>query len=472
MLSRSSWVAFGLFLGLILSFQTCFLSQAQSVDFQQDKYLPVSGVRLEKKNQLLVTQTKLVGISRESRLRIARIDSSLRRYWADSARLGSWYMPFFEAKGTEHALFRFRQPATDSMMSVVTDAQGRIKAVKRQLHSKDKSWNYSSLPHPNDGFILANPGVNDNSLWVRYLRPDLSEAWVWNLATTGGVLQLDTYAVNDKYLWLVVSDNATDLKRATSLAICLDVVAGRELTRISLDVSGKTHRFVSTCHIDSTGALLVAGQAFDVGRPRPDHNGDLFVQRLFSDGTRQPEQRAVLTGRELSSHLHWQSIIPQPNGGVRVVGEIYKSVIFLTLPLSFFSHTFSFVNHTTLLPQGVIVADLSPTGSLAQVRSLDVLDGAKFKIDGYWPARNMAVMATQAGYMQWRGLTPDAGAFLVRSPRRILRVGLDDWTQQTLATAGRKNALDIWGHTRGGALLLHEEIRRPKRVTRIFFAAP
>lgn len=406
-------------------------------------------------------------------VRLLLIDSTVGRRPTDSVWLAGPCTPLFAAAGKQHVLYRFRRLKTDTMISVVADARGRILTVKRQLHGTDKTWDYLTLPHPRDGFVLANEGARNRHLWVRYLRPDLTEAWVWNVPATEGRVQLDAYAADAERLWLVVTDDAADRRKATSSAICLDLLTGRELTRIPLDQAGKTHRFVTACAPDGTGGLLVAGQAFDERRPRPDHDGELYVQRLQPDGSRQPETRLTL-GRRLPHHLHWQHVQPLPDGGVRLIGETYTSTSRLThhalaistALLTVGRFTLSF---TTLRPRGLVLADLTPAGAMGQLRTLDLPDGGKFTAGGYWPARTLAVAATQAGAMQWRGPTPDSLALLIRSAHRIQRVSLADWSTQTLATTGRKNSLDVWGFPRpDGPPLLLEYVRRP-RATRVFY---
>ena len=455
--------------------------RAQSYEIPQQKYQSLQAAWLPEAGHGFVLRTTYrrapdpparYGTSAQ----LVRIDSAVGHYPTDSVWLPGQCLPLFAAVGREHMLYRFRRAKTDTMISVVANAQGRVLAVKRQLHGTDKTWDYLTLPHPRDGFVLANRGSRSRHLWVRYLRPDLSEAWVWNVAATDGIIQLDTYAADAAHLWLVVTDDATDRRRATSSAICLDLLTGRELSRTPLDRAGETHRFVTACTLDSTGSLLVAGQAFDERRPRPDHDGALYVQRLHPDGTRQPELRLTL-GAHLRHHLHWHHLEARPDGGLRVIGETYSATTRLahharvagTALLLWPFRLYNTFNYTTLRPRGLLLADLSPAGTLQQFRSLDLPDGGKFTVAGYWPARTLAVVATQAGAMQWRQPYPDGQAVLLRNRHQISRLSLTDWTVQPLATTTRRHSLDVWGFPDPiGAPLLLESVRRP-RATRIFY---
>lgn len=422
------------------------------------------------------TTRNTVGSRAHTQLSLQQVDSSLRTRLTDSIRLNGWYTPLLAATGTRHALFRLRREGTDSMVTFVTNDQGRVLTVKRQLHSAEKDWAYLSLPHPQDGFLLANQGNRNLNLWVRYLRPDLSEAWLWNGRATRGRLLLTTYAADNQHLWLVLTDNAEHRRWATCSAICLDLATGRELTRITLDEPGRTHRYATTCALDSAGNLLVAGQAFDQPRPGLNSDGDLFVQRIQADGNRQPEQRVRLN-RLLRYHLQWHSVMLRPDGGVRVVGETYT-----TTPRWWHHvrHVGTFIgtlhifpiNRTTLRPRGLFVADFRPSGQFGQFRTIDLPDKSRYSLPTYIPARVMAAIATNAGAMQWRGLSPDRQSFILRSPRRIVRVGFADWAPHELATASRKGSLDLWGYPlHDGPPLLTESLRHPRR-TRVFFAAP
>lgn len=459
-------------------------AHAQSLELPESRFQQARGVWLPASHHALVAHTTVEhpstrtpnDVRTSTRLQLLVVDSALHSRLTDSIRLSGWFDPLFEVPGAHHGLYRYRRVSTDSMLSVVADAQGRVRTVKRQLHNSANSWDYLTLPHPLDGFVVVNPDANESHVWVRHLRPDLTEAWVWNVAASGGQIRLDTYALDKQHLWLVLTDEAGDRDRATCSAICLDVVTGREISRLALDKPRETHRFVTACAPDGAGGLLVAGQAFDVRRPKPDQNGDLFVRHLLPDGTLQPEQRTSFT-RAVHHHLQWHHVERLPNGGVRLIGETYSSTSRLVHHVTKFATliaslgTFYF-NHTTLRPRGIVVADLSPTGTLAQSRSLDLPDGAKFSLLGYYPARRIATLATQTGVMQWRGLSPDSSAFLLRSPRRVVRVGLADWSQQTLATAAHKNALEVWAYPRAAGPPLLIESRRQPAATRLFFATP
>ncbi len=418
-----------------------------------------------------------------TRVRFERLDAGLRATPTDSVRLPGWCTPMFTAVGAQHTLHRFRRQGSDSMISLAADTNGRIVAVKRQLHNREKSWEYLAIDHPLEGFLLANYGARHRQLWVRFLRPDLSEAWVWNLPATANQVRLDAYAADEQHLWLVVTDRADRRRRAATTAVCLDLRTGRPVQRLALDTP-KTHRHVTACTLDSAHRLLVAGAAFDKRRPAHGAPGKLFTRHLSPDGTLSPELQVDLGGRRINRHVYWHHIEARPDGSVRLAGETYTATSKLAhharvaplwlIPVQIFSIFFhsNLLNYSTLRPRGMIVAELASNGTLESFRSLELPDGGKFKVHGFVPPRSLAVLAAQYGGLRWRGISPDSGSFLLRSPRRVVRVGLRDWSLTTIATAGRKNALDVWGYSGASAAPLVVETARRNRSVRFFYAAP
>lgn len=369
------------------------------------------------------------------------------------------------------------------MVSVVTDRAGRITAVARRVRSARKNPNYLTLTHPDDGFLLINASTNDGQMWVRYLRPDLTEAWIWSIGVGQGLIDLAATAVGRRHLWLAVTDCSTNRRLASTSVVCLDLHTGAERSCTALDALGQTHTYISTATLtDSvTDEVLVAGQYFDKPRPSSEHNGDLLMWRLRPDGSHPPPTRLTLR-LPAPRHLHWQHAELLPTGAVRLIGETYTTTprfaaqrtravagFLLTLPIRFIGPVLwlghNYFNYTTLRSRGLLLTEVSPTGTLGSLRTLDLPDGANITYHGYWPPYLLAAAATRSGAMQWRRLSPDGRWGLTRGRRAVGRFALDGGGRQPLANSSRAGSLDVWGFTGPSHTpLLVESLRGARRV--------
>ncbi|TGE27443.1 hypothetical protein [Hymenobacter metallicola] len=397
---------------------------------------------------------------------------TLGRQRRQDLRLAGRYELGTNASSRQHVLYQLHKRASDSMVTVVLDTTGQVVKLHRELSRKVRWRELGGTVAPQaNGFLLTQPSSGHSQLLVRFVSPQLQTQWEHRFVSPQGQVAVDETILDSTHVWFVVTNNARS-RRATTKAYCLELATGKVLCRMPLDYNGE-RRVPGVAAMGPGHSLLLAGYSYPNNRPSRTSTGSLFSARFHPDSSRTDERLVALSkeARLLTAQgrkVLWQTIQPQPDGSVRLVGETYTSTslgghIAIGVVTGIATLGIVRVSTTTLRPRDVVSLRLTSAGQVDQLRVLPVKDGGSFTVGGYLQARRMAQAAAAAGVFRLRGFTPDSNRVVLRTANRIMTLDVRSGQPTTVQQTPPTGYFDVW-FVEPTHLLLYHEQRSPQRI--------
>jgi hypothetical protein len=397
------------------------------------------------------------------------LDSALhQRHQRDVQLVGRNVELLSYGTNRQAALYRFRRRQNDSVITAVIDTAGQVLSMARVARTSHQPRIPLTLAVPSDSLFLlheASSGLRNFRLHCL----DLQQRERWQLTFTAHKrrTQLEQFTADDRYAWLVVSDNSRS-RRLLTTAYCVELQSGKIVSTTPLDYNGE-RRVASTSLLGSGHSLLVVGRSYQRRRISRVRSGNLFVTRLAPDGTRLLDHLNQLSAAPglLNAHspkTYWQTMVADSAGNVRLVGQTFTSTSWggnFAIGVATGIATLGFVqlSITTLRPREIVSLRLNPHGELTQSRMLPLPERNSYTLGGYIPAQLMAELAAQAGVFPVRALTPDGTTAVLRTKRQLVLLDLDTQRQRLLRGIEELGTDDVWGMRAGSVLLYRANSR-------------
>ena len=426
-------------------------------------YLPATGRALLYTSQLQAGAT---------RLRHYVFTGPQAQPTQQTQRLPGRYEMLSTSSSRHHVLYQLRRRGYDTLLTVVVDTLGRVVAQRREHRPGLLARSISEATAPRtDGFLQGDVLSKKTGL-VRFLDPTLHERWRHRFTSEKGHLLIDNAVADESFAWLLITTNARS-RLASTTAYCFELATGRVTCRLPLDYQNE-RRIPGTAIIGPGHSLLLAGYAYPNARASRARTGQLFVTQLHPDSTRSHDHTVAVSPEAgllnaQGSKVLWQALLPEADGGVRLVGETYTStsaggnfainVLTKIATLGLFR-----LDMTTLHPRDVLTLRLSPTGQLQNLRVLPLPEGGALTLGGYWPSRLIATVAQQAGVFRLRGVAPDSQRIVLRTDKRLLTMNLQSGQATTVQLVPSDGHLDVW-FVEPRQLLLYHTQRSPQRIS-------
>lgn len=342
-------------------------------------------------------------------------------------KLPRWYALAASARSGTRSLYVLRKNESDSTALLLTDSLGQVLQLTRLVFAGTHSL-MAPLPPPQvvglpagRGFVLLMP--TKKACLVRCLAPDLSTRWARELPAEPVQQALSS----DTHLWILQRKLLT---RGTPLPLIHTcALATGELT---YEGSLQTKDELEAASLVPEGLLVLGHSDAEHVRqlparqalPRTDRVD--FILVIKPNGQRDLAQgMAWPLGKRPA--FHWQAASRLPGGGYQLVGQTFRLVpnaetfALSTIGGAFFAGLGTgFVmigNYLKEQPTGLILAQLLPTGLLADVHTLAIPE----TLPSAQPAADTTVAPPKrSAAFHLEGLSPDHRFLVLSTDRQVL----------------------------------------------------
>ncbi|RZK61029.1 MAG: hypothetical protein EOO59_06065 [Hymenobacter sp.] len=401
------------------------------------------------------------------------LDSALRPRHQRDLKLGGRGVELLSyATNQRAALYEFRR-YNDSVVTAVIDTAGQVLSVRREARRSHKPRVSVQLPVRSDSlFLVYEASSGFRRFRLHCLDLHQHERWQLTFAPRRGRTSLASFSADGQYAWVVAADNYYS-RRVEHTAYCLELATGKIVSTTLLDNDGE-RRIACQTLVQPDHSLALVGRAYHSRRISRISSGDLFVTRLTPAGTRLLDRSSPLgSARNLGSSrrtkTYWQSLVADPAGNLRLVGQTFTSTSWganfaMAVASRLLTLNILQISFTTLRPRDILSFQISPEGELLQARMLPIPERNSYTTVGYVQAQLMAELAAGAGVFPVRGLTPDGRQAILRTKKQLYLLDLDTQRQRLLRDANTLGSNEVWGVRTGRVLLYQTGTQGPQTL--------